>query len=56
MQSNNQVKSITIPITRSKLCPVSAISNLVCLTPRGSNLPMFQVKMLEIEFPLPTVG
>ena len=45
MQYNNQMKLITIPaITRSKLCPVSAISNLLCLTPRGANLPLFQVK------------
>ena len=45
MQSNNQVKLITIPaINISKLCPVSAISNLLCLTPKGANLPLFQVK------------
>ena len=41
----DQVKLLIIPaISRSKLCPVSAISNLLCLTPKGKNLPNFQVK------------
>ena len=39
-------KLITVPkITGSPLCPVSAISNLLLLTPRGSNLPLFQYKV-----------
>ena len=47
MQSNNQIKLITIPaISKSPLCPVSAISNLLCLT------PLFQVKNAQTMVPL----
>ena len=48
MQNNNQIKLIIIPaIPRSPLCPVSAISNLLCITPKGSNLPLLQVKKIN---------
>ena len=44
MQLNYQVKLITIPVT--------AISNLLCITPKGANLPLFQVKNLQNWVPL----
>ena len=53
MQHINQIKLITIPaIPRSPLCPVTAISNLLCITPKGSNLPLFQVKNPQNWVPL----
>ena len=53
MQCNNQIKLITIPaIPRSTLCPVGDISNLLCLTPNGANLPLFQVKNAQNWVPL----
>ena len=56
-QSNNQMKLITTPaISRSRLCPVSAISNLLCLTPKGKNLPLFQVKNAGNWVPLTDSG
>ena len=57
MQLNNQVKLITIPaLPGSPLCPVTAISNLLCITPKGANLPLFQVKNLQNWVPLTIVG
>ena len=57
MQSNNQVKLISIPaISRSRLCPVSAISNLLSITPKGRNLPLFQVKNAGNWVPLTDTG
>ena len=45
MQNNNQIKLIFVPrIAGSLLCPVRAISNLLALTPKGANLPLFQYK------------
>ena len=45
MQNNNQIKLITVPrILNSPICPVRAVSNLLTLTTRGPNLPLFQVK------------
>ena len=45
MQKNNQVKLISVPrLQKSPTCPVRALSNAVALTPKGSNLPLFQVK------------
>ena len=56
MQPNNQVKLIIVPaITRSKLRPVSAISSLLCLTPKVQIFHSFRLKMLKIGFPLLTV-
>ena len=53
MQNNNQVKLISVPrIAGSPLCPVRAISNLLTLTPKGSNLPLFQYKQNSIWTPL----
>ena len=48
MQSNDQVKLITVPrILNSSLCPVSALKNLLLLTPKGANLPLFQIKVAQ---------
>ena len=53
MQNNNQVKLISVlKIAGSPLCPVRAISNLLTLTPKGSNLPLFQYKQNSIWTPL----
>ena len=53
MQNNNQIKLITIPrILNSPICPVRASSNLLALTPRGPNLPLFQVKYNQEWVPL----
>ena len=53
MQNYNQVKVISVPrIAGSALCPVSAISNLLALTPKGSNLPLFQYKQNSNLVPL----
>ena len=53
MQNNNQVKLISVPrIAGSPLCPVRAISNLLALTPTGSNLPLFQFKQDSNRIPL----
>ena len=53
MQSNNQIKPVTVPrIPNSNICPVVAIKNLLDLTPRGSNLPLFQFKVAHNWLPL----
>ena len=53
MQNNNQVKLITVPkIPNSSLCPVSALSNLLLLTSKGANLPLFQIKVAQQWVPL----
>ena len=53
MQNNNQVNLISVPgIAGSILCPVCAISNLLALTPKGSNLPLFQYKQNSNWVPL----
>ena len=45
MQKNNQVKLLSIPrLLKSLISPVRALSNALALTPKGSNLPLFQVK------------
>ena len=53
MQKNNQLKLISIPrLPKSPICPVHALSNALALTPRGSNLPLFQVKSNTDWIPL----
>ena len=53
MQSNNDIKLITIPrIPNSTICPVMALSNLLAITPKGSNLPLFQFKVFGTWVPL----
>ena len=53
MQTNNQIKLITVPrIPNSSICPVVAIKNLLDLTPRGANLPLFQFKVAQTWVPL----
>ena len=36
----------------SILCPVTALSNLLALTPKGSNNPLFQIKVHQTWVPL----
>ena len=51
MQSN--IKLITILcIPNSTICPVMALSNLLAITPKGSNLPLFQFKVPGTWVPL----
>ena len=53
MQNNNQIKLITVPrILNSPICPVRAVSNLLTLTPRGPNAPLFQVEYNQEWVPL----
>ena len=53
MQSKNEIKLIHVPkIHRSPICPVAALSNLLALTPSGSNLPLFQYKLGQQWVPL----
>ena len=53
LQNNNQIKLITVPrIPYSTICPVAAIKNLLDLTPKGSNLPLFQFKVAQDCIPL----
>ena len=53
MQNNNQVKLISVTrIPGSPLCPVRVISNLLSLSPKGSNLPLFQYKLNSSWTPL----
>ena len=53
MQYAKDAKLITIPkIPGSPLCPVTAISNLLLLTPRAPNLPLFQYKVADSWVPL----
>ena len=53
MQTNNQIKLITVPrIPNSSICPVVAIKNLLDLTPKGANLPLFQCKVATEWVPL----
>ena len=53
MQTNNQIKLITVPrIPNCSICPVVAIKNLLDLTPKGANLPLFQCKVATEWVPL----
>ena len=53
MPKNDQVKLITVPkIPNFSLCPVSALSNLLLLTSRRANLPLFQIKVAQEWVPL----
>ena len=53
MQNNDQMKLITLPkIPYSRLCPVSALSNLPLLTSKGVNLRLFQIKVAQELVPL----
>ena len=53
MQTKNDIKLITVPrIFNSILCPVTALSNLLALTPRARNFPLFQVKVHQTWLPL----
>ena len=53
MQNNDQMKLITVlRVANSSLCPVSALKNLLLLTPKGANLPLFQIKVARKWVPL----
>ena len=53
MQMNNSVRLIKIPsLGSSPICPVNALKNLKSLTPKGSNMPLFQVKFRGHWVPL----
>ena len=53
MQNNNDIKLINIPrIPNFTICPVMALSNLLAITPKGSNLPLFQYKLSGTWVPL----
>ena len=53
MQNNNDIKLITIPrIQNSIICLVMALSNLLAITPKGANLPLFQFKVSGTWVPL----
>ena len=53
MQTNNDITLITVPrIPNSIFCPVTALGNLLALTPGGSNLPLFQIKVNQTWVPL----
>ena len=52
IRTNNQIKLITIPrIPNSTVCPVAVIMTVLDLTSRGSNLPLFQVKVAQEWLP-----
>ena len=44
LQFNNQVKLLHIPLLKNTLCPVTAIRNVIVLSPQGPNVPLFQYK------------
>ena len=51
--ANNQNKLIAVPrIPNFIICPVVAIKNLLDITPRGSNLPLFQLKLAQEWIPV----
>ena len=50
MQNYNQVRLITVP--KIPICPDCAISNLLALTNKGHNLPLFQVRYHHDCIPL----
>ena len=53
MQSNNTVRLLTIPkLSGSVLCPVTAIRNLLAITPSARNRPLFQYKLGTNWIPL----
>ena len=52
MQLNNQVKLITIPKLNNDICPVSALRDVLALTPGGSNTPLFQFKEQGVWVPM----
>ena len=54
LQMNNSVRLLKIPhLGSSVICPVKALKNLLSLTPRGPNKPLFQIKLKHEWVPLP---
>ena len=53
LQMNNSVRLLKIPhLGSSVLCPVKALKDLLSLTPRGPNKPLFQIKLKHEWVPL----
>ena len=53
LQSKNQIRLLKIPsLSKSPLCPVSALKNLLLITPSGDNKPLFQIKYKQNWVPL----
>ena len=52
LQSRNQIRILKIPyLNKSILCPVTALKNLLSMTPSSDNKPLFQVKyMIKMGF------
>ena len=45
LQSKNKIRILKIPcLTKSTLCPVTALKNLLSITPAGDNKPLFLIK------------
>ena len=53
IQSYGDIKLITFPrILNLSICSGMALSNLLAITPKGANLPLFQFKMAGTWVPL----
>ena len=53
LESRNQVRLLKIPsLANCPLCPVSALKNLLLITPSGDNNPLFQNKYKQQWVPL----
>ena len=52
LQFNNKVKLLHIPFLNNLLCPVSAIKNLLAITPASKNSPLFKIKHQSQWVPL----
>ena len=53
LQAKNQIRLLKIPsLKKSILCPVSALKNLLLITPSGDNKPLFQIKYKQKWVPL----
>ena len=53
LQSRNQVRILKIPyLKKSILCPITALKNLLSITPSGDIKPLFQIKYRQKWVPL----
>ena len=53
LQSRNQICLLKIlSLNKSILCPVTALKNLLSITPSGDNKPLFQIKYRQKWVPL----
>ena len=44
LQFHDQIKLLHIPVLNNLLCPVTAIRNVILLSPQNPNAPLFQFK------------